>query len=390
MRQWFFEHIALTSDEPQIIEVASAKGCHITRTNGSKVLDFISGINVSSVGHCHPSVVEAVQKQAATHMHTLVYGEHIQSEQVLLAKKLASLLPSPLSVTYFVNSGSEAVEGAMKVAKKYTKRKKILSAYLSYHGSTQGAMSLNSDSYFKDGYEPLLPDIGHFKFNSFEDLNLITDEIAAVIVEPIQAEIGIQTPKNGYLEALREKCTQTGTLLIFDEIQTGFGRTGHWFACQKYGVTPDIILLAKGMGGGMPIGAFISSPKIMDVIRRNPVLGHISTFGGHPVNCAASRATIEVLENENWIADIKRREQLFHKYLKHHKIKEIRSAGLMMAVDLGNENLLMNVVKNALDKGLMIDWFLFNTKSIRIAPPLSISDNLIKEGCEIILDCLDI
>jgi len=388
-RQLFLKHVAQTSPEPMMIDVMEAQGCIIRGRNGMSYIDLNAGISVSSLGHCHPAIVQAVQDQASQYMHTMVYGEHLQTPQIQLATKLSEMLPSSLSQVYFVNSGSEAVEGAMKLAKRYTGRYEIVSSANAYHGSTQGADSLRSDQWGTGAYRPLLPGINHITFNEMHSLEKITKRTACVVTEVIQAEAGIFPANEQFLRALRQKCDETGALLIFDEIQTGYGRTGTLFAFEKYGVVPDVLLLAKAMGGGMPIGAFVSSPEIMEVFTHHPVLGHITTFGGHPVCCAAGYAMLNSLIEEKIIDSVLEKEKLFHEELDHPEVEEIRSAGLMMAVQLKSEEMLMQVVKHCWENGVLLDWFLFNTSALRISPPLIISEDQIKKACSVIRAGLD-
>jgi len=389
LRKFFLTHIAQTSPAPMGLEIVKADGLYLYDKTGKKYLDMISGIGVSVLGHQHPAVVEAVHAQTDQYMHTLVYGEFVLSPQVRYAKLLTDQLDPKLNSVYFVNSGAEAVEGAIKLAKRFTGRPEIISCHLSYHGSTTGAMSLNSDTYFTMPYRPMMPGIRHITFDNPEDLDKIDEQTAAVIIEPVQAERGIYAPSEGYLRLLREKTRATGTLLIFDEIQTGFGRTGHLFAHHKYSVTPDIILIAKGMGGGMPIGAFISDRDIMQVFTYQPVLGHLTTFGGHPVNSAAALATLEVLLKENYITEVSKKEKLLRQKLIHSKIKELRTAGLWAAVEFSNSEQMHQVIRMALERGIILDWFLFNEKSLRIAPPLTITYRESQNVCDQIIDILD-
>lgn len=387
-RQLFLNHVAQTSDGPLMLEIERGEGIYLYDPEGKKYIDLIAGIGVSSLGHAHPRIVEAVQTQAGKYMHTLVYGEFVMSPQVELAKLMADNLPDPLESVYFVNSGSEATEGAMKLAKRYTGRSEIIASRNAYHGSTQGAASLMNPTDFTQAFYPLLPDIKHIDFNNEEDLEKISCRTACVIVETVQAECGIQKPKNDYLKKLRERCDFTRTLLVFDEIQAGYGRTGSLWAFEQYGVVPDILLLAKGMGGGMPIAAFVSSKEIMNTLSFNPFLGHITTFGGHPVCCAAGLETLKILLSENYIAEVKKKEALFKELLVHPAIKEVRSAGLWMAVELENYEFLKKVINKCLEDGLITDWFLFNDRSLRIAPPLVITEKEIRAACEIILNAL--
>ncbi|MFI5450616.1 aspartate aminotransferase family protein [Pedobacter sp. UC225_61] len=384
-RQLFLKYNAQTSETPLLLEFVKAKGMYMYGQSGKKYMDLIAGIGVSNVGHCHPTVVEAVKKQAETYMHLMVYGEYVQSPQVDFAKALASVLPENLSCTYFVNSGAEAVEGAMKLAKRYTNRTELIACKNSYHGSTQGALSLMGNEEFKQAYRPLLPDIQFIAFNKVDDLEKITTKTAAVFIETMQGEAGIRIPDADYVKALRKKCTATGTLLVFDEIQCGFGRTGKMFGFEHFGVVPDILLLAKGIGGGMPIGAFISSSQIMSVFTNNPILGHITTFGGHPVSCAAGLATLETILAEDLITGVEQKGELFKSLLKHPAIVEIRGKGLMLAVEFDSYETNKKIIDGCIENGLITDWFLHCSNSMRIAPPLIITEDEITTACEIIL-----
>ncbi|HSZ26426.1 MAG TPA: aspartate aminotransferase family protein, partial [Cytophagaceae bacterium] len=332
-RQLFLSSLAQTSNSPLFLEIEKAEGIFLFGPDEKQYIDLISGISVSNIGHRHPKVIEAIKNQLDKYLHLMVYGEYIQSPQILLAEKLKTTLPSRLNSVYFVNSGAEATEGALKLAKRYTGRAEIISCTKAYHGSTNGALSVMGDEYFKQAFRPLLPGISHIQFNDIEELNCITNHTAAVIIETIQGEAGIRVPSMEYMQALRKKCTETGALLILDEIQTGFGRTGKFWAFEHFDIEPDVLLTSKGMGGGMPIGAFIAPKSIMDVLANEPILGHITTFGGHPVCCASSLATIEVILNENLIKEVAEKENLFHALLKHPSIKEIRSKGLLLAVE---------------------------------------------------------
>ncbi len=389
-RQLFLNHVAQTSAFPLSLEIVASEAMYLIDNQGKKYMDLIAGIGVSCLGHRYPTVIEAAKNQLDKYLHTIVYGEFVLSPQVELATLLTKHLPTDLDSVYFVNSGTEATEGAMKLAKRYTGRSEIVAFKNSYHGSTQGAMSLNSDTYFTQAYRPLLPNIKHIEFNCEWCLREITEKTACVIAETVRAEVGIQTPTNDFLKKLRQKCTEVGALLILDEIQCGYGRTGSLFAFEQYGIEPDVLLLAKGMGGGMPIGAFVASKKIMDVFTDNPILGHITTFGGHPVSCAAALATLKTLLEKDFIAKVKQKENLFHQLLQHKKIVAIRSAGLMMAVELdGDFDFLQKISAYCIENGLIIDWFLFNTRSIRIAPPLIITEEEIRWACHLILEALD-
>ena len=388
-RQLFFHHVAQTSPSPLGLEVERAAGCYLYDKKGRAYLDLIAGIGVSVLGHCHPSVVEAVKKQVDKYLHTMVYGEYILSPQVQLAQQLTNVLPASLNSVYFVNSGSEATEGAMKLAKRYSGRPEIISCYRAYHGSTQGAASLMHPKEFTGPFHPLLPGIKHIDFNCHSCLTRITHRTAAVIVETVQAEWGVRPPAENYLKALQERCKEVGALLILDEIQVGYGRTGTWFAFEQYGIVPDILLLAKGMGGGMPIGAFIANREVMSCLSEKPVLGHITTFGGHPVCCASALATVETLKEGPWISKVKDKEALFLKFLRHPKILDVRSAGLLMAVELDNFATVQQVIQYALQHGVITDWFLFNDRCLRIAPPLTITNEEIEKACSILLAGLD-
>lgn len=354
--------------------------------DGKKYIDLISGIGVSNIGHRHPSVIQAIHDQTGRYLHLMVYGEYVQTPQTALAEAIAKTLPAPLSATYLVNSGSEAVEGAVKLAKRHTGRTEIISCYNAYHGSSHGALSLGGNESFKRAYRPLLPGIKHFRFGEIEDLNMISKQTAAVIIETVQGEAGVRVASKAYFQALRKACDKNGALLILDEIQCGFGRTGKFWAFEHYDIVPDIVVSAKGMGGGMPIGAFISSKAIMDSLKNNPILGHITTFGGHPVSAAASLATVGVLQNSGLIAEVDRKAALFKDYLVHPKIKGVRNKGLMMAVEFGTFDVLKAIIDKAIDLGVVTDWFLYCDDAMRIAPPLTITDNEIREACDIILE----
>ncbi len=387
-RQLFLRHLAQTSPSPLMLEIDRAEGMYLYDTDGKPYLDLIAGIGVSCLGHRHPRVVAATKAQLDRYLHTLVYGEFVLSPQVKLAQRLAGVLPDQLDSVYFVNSGAEATEGAMKLAKRFTGRPEIVACRRAYHGSTQGAASLMWPTDFTQAFHPLIPGIVHIDFNCEYCLNRITEKTAAVIMETVQGEWGVRPPHDQYLAMVRRRCDEVGALLIFDEIQAGFGRTGSLFAFEQYGVVPDILLLAKGMGGGMPIGAFIASKELMSVLSYEPVLGHITTFGGHPVCCAAALATLETLLEEDHIGQVKAKERLFRSLLIHPAIKEVRSAGLWMAVELENFELVQRVIRRCLSGGLITDWFLFNERSLRIAPPLIISDDQIREACAILLEAI--
>jgi len=388
-RQLFLNNLAQTSDSPLALEITNAEGIYIYDILGKRYIDLISGISVSNIGHRHPDVVQAIKDQTDKYLHLMVYGEYIQSPQVKLAARLNELLPGNLNNCYFVNSGSEAVEGALKLAKRYTGRKKIVAFNKAYHGSSHGSLSVIGDKSYQVPFGPLLPGVEHIEFNSLADLQTITEETACVIIEPVQGEAGIIPGTPEFITALRNKCTETGALLIFDEIQTGLGRTGTMFAFEKYAVVPDILLLAKGLGGGMPIGAFISSRKIMQTLTFNPVLGHITTFGGHPVSCAAALATINVIVNEKLAEGVEKKSSLFVKLLGQSPvIRQIRAAGLMIALQLEDFTHVKRVIDQCIERGVITDWFLFNDSSVRIAPPLVISEDEIRFACNIILEAL--
>lgn len=388
-RQLFLDYQAQTSDFPLCLEINKAEGIFMYDTDEKQYMDLISGISVSNLGHRHPKVIQAVKDQLDKYTYLMVYGEFVQSPQVKLAQLLASQLPPALQSTYFVNSGSEANEGAMKLSKRYTGRREIIYFKNAYHGSTQGCLSVMGDDDFKKPFEPLLPETKQIEFNNIHHLESITNKTACVIVEPIMGEGGIIIPKNDFLIKLREKCTEVGALLIFDEIQTGFGRTGSLFAFEQFNVVPDILTLAKGMGGGFPIGAFVSSKEIMSSLKTNPILGHITTFGGHPINCAAAEANLKVLLDEKeLIASVKEKEQLFKELLIHPAIKEVRSFGLMIALEFENFDQNKSIIDRCIENGVLTDWFLFNDKSLRIAPPLIITDTEIRKACNVILDCI--
>lgn len=388
-RQLFLQYVAQTSDAPLGLEIKRAEGVYLYDINDKKYIDLISGIGVSALGHCHPKIVKAVQEQAAKYMHTMVYGEYIQSPQVQLAKLLCDLLPDSLNAVYFTNSGAEATEGAMKLAKRYTERTEIISCYKSYHGSTQGALSLNGDEYFKSNYRPLLPDTRQIRYNHFEDIALITTRTAAVFLEPVQAEAGVIVPADGYLQAVRKRCDETGALLVLDEIQTGCGRTGTLFRFEAEDIVPDILLVGKAFGGGLPLAAFVANQKVMRVIQQNPVLGHITTFGGNAVCCAAGLAALQELTDFNIYQKAEEKAQQFIQQLQHPAIQKIHHCGLLMAVYLESFEILWKVIQECLQQGLVIDWFLFANNCMRIAPPLIISEDEIHTATSIIKNALD-
>ncbi len=393
LRKQFLQHVAQTSPSPMLVEVERAEGSCFYTPEGKRYFDLVAGVSVSNVGHCNPVVVEAVQQQAARYMHVMVYGELVEAPQVEYARRIAELLPAPLESVYFLNSGTEAVEGALKLAKRYTGRTELISFRRAYHGSTHGAMSMMGTpegEEWKAAYRPLLPDVQSLEFNDFAQLERITTRTAAVLVEPVQGEAGVRQPAQGFLEALRERCNEVGALLIFDEIQTGFGRTGEIFACVKYGVTPDVICLAKALGGGMPLGAFVSSQEIMSSLSHSPVLGHITTFGGHPVCCAAGLAALNYIEENDLHHKAEERGAMFERLLADHpQVCEIRRGGLLLAVELGASEKLYTLMELFKEAGVMSDWFLYCDTAFRISPPLTISEAEIEECCTIIRGCLD-
>jgi acetylornithine/N-succinyldiaminopimelate aminotransferase len=378
-RQLFLQHVAQTSPAPLGLEIERAEGLYLYDTAGKQYADLISGIGVSSLGHCHPAVVKAVQEQAAKFMHLMVYGEYVYAPQVQLATLLAAQLPQNLNLIYITNSGTEATEGALKLAKRYTGRTRLVSFKNAYHGSTHGALSVMGSEYFKNAYRPLLPDVEQLEYNNLADIEKIGCRTAAVIVETIQGEAGAVVPNPSFLQALRQRCTEMGALLILDEIQCGFGRTGKLFAFEHYGIVPDVLLTAKAMGGGMPIGAFIASAQIMDSLSHNPVLGHITTFGGHPVSCAAALATLTTLLDSGVINTVEEKEQLFRQHLQHPAILAIHGKGLLLSVEFESHELLLKIIGRCIANGIITDWFLFSDNRMRLAPPLIITAKQIED-----------
>jgi acetylornithine/succinyldiaminopimelate/putrescine aminotransferase len=388
-RQLFLQHLAQTSPSPLALEIVKAEGCKMWDVHGKEYIDLIAGISVCNVGHRHPQVVDAIKKQVDEYLHLLVYGELVETPQVAYAKMITDCLPAPLNSIYFTNSGTEAAEGAMKLAKRHTGRTGIVAFNYSYHGSTQGALSLMGDEYWRNRFRPLLPDILHLEYNSFESLALISTVTACVFAEVIQAEIGVKVPSKGWLQELRKKCEDTGALLVLDEIQTGFGRTGELWGFSHFGIVPDILLLGKALGGGMPLGAFVANKNIMMSLTENPVLGHITTFGGHPVCCAAGLAAMNALIEERLIADVRTKEMLFRENLSHPVIKSIRSKGLLMAVEFESFERNKMIIDRCIRRGVLTDWFLFAPHCMRIAPPLTISEDEILKACTIINQSCD-
>jgi acetylornithine/succinyldiaminopimelate/putrescine aminotransferase len=396
-RELFLKHIAQTSPAPLALEIVKAERASLYDKEGKEFIDLIGGISVANTGHRHPKVIAAIQKQLDAYLHIMVYGEFVETPQVQYAKLLTDNLPASLNAVYFTNSGAEAVEGAMKLAKRITNRTRIIAFKNSYHGSTHGALSVMGDEYWRNAFRPLLPDVLHLQYNSFESLNEITEHTACVIAETVQAEAGIIVPSAEWMQALRKKCTDTGTILILDEIQTGFGRTGRLWGFENFAIVPDILLLGKALGGGMPLGAFIADKKLMDALTGDPVLGHITTFGGHPVCCAAGMAAMNALLEEGMISTVKQKEALFRSSLSHpprgghsSKIKAVRSYGLWLAVEFDAFETNKKVIDKCIEQGVLTDWFLFASNCLRISPPLMISEEQIREACKKILEsCTD-
>lgn len=384
-RQIFLHNVAQTSPTPLALEIVKAEGIYMTDVNGKPYIDLISGISVSNLGHCHPKVVEAIHKQSQTYMHLMVYGEYVQHPQTQYARLLTSLLPPQLNCIYFTNSGAEATEGALKLAKRVTGRSEMISYKNAYHGSTHGALSVMGNEEYKNSFRPLLPDVKQLEFNNFSQLNEITNKTACVIIEPIQGEAGVHLANAEYLKALRKKCDEHCVILIFDEIQSGFGRTGTLFAFENYGVIPDVMLIAKGMGGGLPIGAFVASEKLMSCFTNNPVLGHITTFGGNAVCVAAAQATLEVLVDDKLYLRALEIEKVMKEVLVHPKIKEVRCVGALCAVEFGDTELNMRIISKCIEKGVITDWFLHCSTAMRLAPPLIISNKELRQALQQII-----
>lgn len=387
-RSFFQQHLAPTSPAPIALHIIKASGSYLYDADGKEYLDLIGGISVCNVGHCHPKVVKAIQEQSEAYLHIMVYGEVVQTPQAAYAHLLSQHLPSSLNCVYFVNSGAEATEGAIKLARRATGRPYIVAANFSYHGATTGALALLGDEYWRQAFRPLMPGVRHHDYNSQEFIDAIDGQTACVVLETVQAEAGVIAPRKEWIQAVREKCTQTGTLLVLDEIQCGFGRTGTLWGFEQFGVVPDIVLLGKALGGGMPLGAFVSSQELMQHFTANPVLGHITTFGGHPVSCAAGMAGMQALLEEKMMDGVRRKEQLFLSLLKHPSIKALRSHGLLLAVELESMDMVLSTLQKALQHGLFSDWFLFASNCIRIAPPLTITEAEIERACAILLDVL--
>lgn len=388
-RKLFLAHVGQTSEAPLALEIVKANDCTLWDTHGKTYIDLIAGISVCNVGHSHPKVIEAIKAQVDQYMHIMVYGELVESPQVVYAKALTDHLPATLNSVFYTASGSEATEGAMKLSKRFTGRTQIISFKNSYHGSTQGALSIMGDEYWRNAFRPLLPDTLQLRYNNFYDLENITHRTACVVAETVQAEAGVLVPKNGWLTALRKRCTEMGTLLVLDEIQCAFGRNGTLFSFEQFNVVPDILLLGKALGGGMPLGAFVADKKIMDSLSHHPVLGHINTFGGHPVSCAAGLAAFRVLLDEGLINNVKEKEQLFLSLLHHPSIKAVRSCGLMIAVEFDNFDFTKKVIDALIEMGVFTDWFLFASNCLRIVPPLVIATHEIKTACHTIIEVLN-
>lgn len=389
LRQLFLLNNAQTTDFPLLLEFERAQGVYMYDKQGRGHIDLISGIGVSNLGHSNPFVIKAIKEQLDKYMHLMVYGEYVQTPQVKLAEKLISVLPQNLQSVYFTSSGSEAVEGALKLAKRFTGRYQIIAFENSYHGSTHGALSVMGNEEYKQAYRPLLPGVNFIKFNQIDDLQLITNQVACVIVETIQGEAGIRVPDVAYMQALRSRCDETGTLLILDEIQAAFGRTGKLFAFEHFGIVPDILLLAKALGGGMPLGAFIASNDTMSALKENPILGHITTFGGHPVCCASGLAALEVLLNDKLHETVAEKEALFRELLVHTAIKQIRGKGLMLAIEFESFELNKKIIDRCIENGVIADWFLHCSNAMRIAPPLIINPEEIKKACTVIVEAIE-
>lgn len=385
----FLRNLAQTTDSPYLISIERAEGIYLWGPDGKRYIDLISGIGVSNIGHRHPKVIQAIKDQVDRHLHVMVYGEYIQSTPNLLAKKLSDVLPPNLNCSYFVNSGTEANEGALKLAKRFTGRTEIVSCRKSYHGSTHGSMSVSGNEVKKMAFRPLLPDVRFVDFNVIEDLKNITEHTACVIMETVQGDAGVRVPSQEYMKAVRERCDQTGALLILDEIQCGMGRTGSLFAFQKFDIVPDILTVAKAFGGGLPIGAFISSHEKMKCLTHDPMLGHITTFGGNPVCCASALATLQVIEDEKLLDQVEAKGKLFEKYLRHERIKEIRRIGLLFAVDFDSAEIVSRIVEEGKKRGVICYWFLSHPYSFRIAPPLTITAEQIVESCNLILQAIE-
>ncbi len=389
MKEDFLNHQAQTTPHPLGMQISHAKGSYIYDTSGNAHLDFVAGVSACGLGHCHPKVVAAVREQAEKYMHVMVYGEYVQKPAVDYCKLLASFLPSTLETTYLVNSGTEAVEGALKLARRFTGRTQIIAAKKAYHGNTMGSLSIMGLEERKSAFRPLIPDVFFIRFNAEEDIRKITEKTAAVVLETIQGGAGMIMPKNGYLQKIRKRCDQVGALLILDEIQPGFGRTGKLFAFEHFNCTPDILVMGKGMASGLPVGAFTTSKKIMECLQHDPKLGHITTFGGNPLIAAASLATLKELIRTALISETLEKESIIKKLLKHEHIKEIRGKGLLLTLIMKNKAMADHLILSCAKKGLILFWLLFEPKAVRISPPLTISHEEIEKGCVLINNVLD-
>lgn len=389
MQQDFFKYQAQTTQFAAGFEVEKAEGSYIYGKDGRKYLDFVAGVSANTLGHSHPKIVEAIKTQAEKYLHVMVYGEYAQEMPVKLCRLLAQATPEPLEVTYLVNSGAEAIDGSLKLAKRYTGREEIVSFKNAYHGNTHGALSVSGNEYHKREFRPLLPMVSFIEFNSVPDLEKITDKTAGVILETIQGAAGFLLPEADYLKKLKARCEEVGALLILDEIQPGFGRNGKLFAFEHYGIVPDILVMGKGMGGGVPVGAFMSSGAVMESLSHSPKLGHITTFGGNPLIAAASYATLKEVLESGLMGEVSAKEELFRELLVHPKIKNINGRGLMLAVNLGSPEFTLKVAARCMELGLVVFWQLYRNEYLRISPPLTLSLNEIREGCAIILQALD-
>lgn len=389
IRDFFFTHQAQTTAQPIGLEIKKARGSYIIDKNNKKYLDFVAGVSACTLGHCHPKVIRAVRSQMRKYLHVMVYGEFVQNEPVQLVKLLADHLPKKLSCTYLTNSGTEGIEGALKLAKRATGRQNIIAANNAYHGNTQGAMSVMGYEERKRAYRPLIPGTSYIQFNDFNDIEKINTKTAAVILETVQGGAGFIVPSKDYMKAIREQCDKVGALLILDEIQPGMGRTGKLFAFEHFDIVPDIFVTGKGLGGGFPVGAFCSSKELMDLLQDKPILGHITTFGGHPVIAAACHATLQTLLKSDLMAQTLEKERFVREYLQHKGIEEIRGKGLMIALIMTSEELAKELVRIALERGLLLFFLLFEKRAVRITPPLTISKKELKKGCDIILHILD-
>lgn len=389
MKQEFFKYQAQTTPYAAGFEVEKAEGSYIYGKDGRAYLDFVAGVSANTLGHSHPKVVNAIKEQADKYLHVMVYGEYAQEKPVELCRLLAEATPEPLEVTYLVNSGAEAIDGALKLAKRYTGREEIISMKNSYHGNTHGALSVSGNEFHKREFRPLLPMITFIEFNNEEEFSKITEKTACVIAETIQGAAGFLTPSQNYFKNLKKRCEEVGALLILDEIQPGFGRTGKLFSFEHYDMVPDILVMGKGMGGGVPVGAFMSSAEIMKSLQHSPKLGHITTFGGNPLIAAASYATLKEVLESSLMNEVEEKEKLFRELLVHPKIKKVNGRGLMLAVELESPEYTLEVAKRCMEKGLVVFWQLYRNEFMRISPPLTISKEEIKKGCEIILEALN-